>query len=254
MDILDAARITVPGATVRVLERCTSTNALLVAAAPLQPELLVAEEQTAGRGRHGRRWHSARGAALTLSLGRRMRRSIRELGGLPLAAGVAVARALRALGAREVALKWPNDLVARHAKLGGILIETRIRDGSVLAVIGVGLNWRATPGLAGRLRRRVAALEQLVPALPARNIVAERIGVELLESLAAFDAVGFAGVREQWEALHAYRDRRIRVRLDDGRILSGIPAGVTLDGALRLRSGTAEHTLRAGHVLSARPA
>src|SRR5688572_19193259 len=136
MDRLAATAIAIPGVEVRVVERCTSTNELALKGS--SPILIAAEEQTAGRGRRGRRWHSARGAGITFSLGRRIRRPTRELAVLSLVAGVAVARALHALGARSARLKWPNDLVLDGAKLGGILVETR----NGRAVIGIGLNCR----------------------------------------------------------------------------------------------------------------
>src|SRR5258706_10661436 len=97
MDRLDGAAIAIPGVEVRVLARCTSTNALLLEEKNSRCVLLAAEEQTAGRGRRGRRWHSAPGAGLTFSLARAVRRPLRELAGLSLVAGVAVARAAPAL-------------------------------------------------------------------------------------------------------------------------------------------------------------
>jgi BirA family biotin operon repressor/biotin-[acetyl-CoA-carboxylase] ligase len=143
MDKLDGAAVVLPGVEVRVVERCTSTNDLLLE--ENNTVLIAAEEQTEGRGRRGRRWHSAPGAGLTFSLGRRIRRPARELAALSLVAGVAAARALRALGVRQAALKWPNDLLVDGAKLGGILVEARTpggsRDGSY-AVIG----WASTAG------------------------------------------------------------------------------------------------------------
>ena len=82
MDRLAASKIHVPGLEVRVLERCTSTNAVLLAERPDHPVLLAAEEQIAGRGRRGRRWHSASGAGVTFTLLRRMRCTPRDLAGL----------------------------------------------------------------------------------------------------------------------------------------------------------------------------
>src|SRR5690242_12156819 len=122
MDRLDQKRISVPGLEVRVVDRCTSTNALLwdemrEAERSSRPVLLAAELQTAGRGRHGRRWRSALGAGATFSLRHRMACSQRALAGLSIAIGIASARALRSLGARGVSLKWPNDLMARKRKL-----------------------------------------------------------------------------------------------------------------------------------------
>ena len=121
MDRLAAAAIAVPGVEVRVVQRCTSTNDLALRA--VSPVLIAAEEQTAGRGRRGRRWHSAPRAGVTFSLGRRIQRPLRELAALSLVAGVAAARALRGLGV-EARLKWPNDLMVDGAKLGGILVVT----------------------------------------------------------------------------------------------------------------------------------
>ena len=89
MDKLDGAAIVLPGVEVRMVERCTSTNDLLLK--ENSTVLLAAEEQTAGRGRRGRRWHSAPEAGLTFSLGRRIRRPSRELAALSLVAGVAAA-------------------------------------------------------------------------------------------------------------------------------------------------------------------
>src|SRR5919204_3998270 len=159
MDRLEASAIALPGIEVRVLERCTSTNELALAAG--KPDmLLAAEQQPAGRGRRGRRWHAAPGTAVTFSLARLVRRPPRELPGLALVAGVGAARALRALGAARTALKWPNDLVIDGAKLGGILVETRTHEVGTLAVIGIGINCRRDEALERRLRRPVASLDQ----------------------------------------------------------------------------------------------
>src|SRR6187549_518517 len=141
MDKLDGAAVVLPGVEVRIVERCTSTNDLLLN--QTNTVLVAAEEQTEVRGRRGRRWYSAPGAGLTFSLGRRIRRPARELAALSLVAGVAAARALRALGVRQAALKWPNDLLVDGAKLGGILVEARTPSssrGGSYAVVGVGIN------------------------------------------------------------------------------------------------------------------
>src|SRR5512138_1554975 len=147
-----------PAYELRRVARCGSTNSVLLAEPDLpRPVLLIAGQQTAGRGRRGRRWHSEPGAGLTFSLAVALRRPLRELAALPLVAGVAVARALHALGVVKAALKWPNDIVVDGAKLGGILVETRSLNGGIKAVIGVGLNLRGAAALRARLRREVAA-------------------------------------------------------------------------------------------------
>jgi BirA family biotin operon repressor/biotin-[acetyl-CoA-carboxylase] ligase len=250
MDKLDAAAIALPGVELRVLERCASTNDLLLKERlEEKPVLLAAEEQTAGRGRRGRRWHSAPGAGITFSLGLRVRRPTRELAALSLVAGVAAARALHAVGIGAVRLKWPNDLVVDGAKLGGILVETR---GGSHAVIGIGLNHRRTPGLEARVRRKLAFIEELAPV--SRNRVIRAVGVALLDALARFDARGLDALRADWEAMHAHAGQRLRVRLADGRTLSGVAAGLGEDGSLRIRTKNGVRAVTSGRVVSARAA
>jgi BirA family biotin operon repressor/biotin-[acetyl-CoA-carboxylase] ligase len=187
VDRLDKARISVPGLEVRVVNRCKSTNALLLAEPAAQPVLLAAEEQSAGRGRHGRRWRSARGKGATFSILRRMSCTPRALVGLSVAVGAAAARALRALGARGVTLKWPNDLMARRRKLGGILIETRQSGPSVIVVVGIGINCHRQPRLEARLGRGVAALEELLRRPVGRNAVIGAVGRSVLAALAGWE-------------------------------------------------------------------
>jgi BirA family biotin operon repressor/biotin-[acetyl-CoA-carboxylase] ligase len=251
MDRLDAGTIRLPGTEVRVLGRCTSTNTILLARDIERPVLLAADEQTAGRGRRGRRWHSPAGTGVLFSLALPMRRQVRELGGLSIVAGLAAVRALRALGASEVALRWPNDLLVRGAKLGGILVETRARGAGSAAVVGIGVNHRTVQGLAARLRRGVAALDQLLRPLPPRNAVISAVGCELIAALHAFDATGFGPFLADWEALHAFAGQRLRVRLADGRVVAGLAEGLAADGALQLRTHRGLRTVRNGRVVSA---
>ena len=251
MEALDAAAIDVPGMHVRVLARCTSTNELLLAEG-CGDVLLAAEEQTAGRGRRGRRWRSAPGKGVTFSMAKLVRRPLRELGALSLAAGVGVARALRALGALEVALKWPNDLVVGGAKLGGILVQTRSQAPGVLAVIGIGINCRRDDALGERLRRPVAALEDYVSV--ERNRLIGTVAGSVLQALALFETRGLEPLREDWESMHAHAGARLRVRLADGRVITGIARGLSSDGALRLQTGSGLRALAGERVVSARPA
>jgi len=188
--------------------------------------MLVAEEQTEGRGRRGRRWTTQRGAALTFSLRWRFCGPAQALRGLSLATGVALARALHALGAGDVRLKWPNDLLVDGAKLGGILIETRPAGSGIAAIIGVGLNCHSVPGLAERLRRRLAALDELVQPMPRRNELVARLAAELARALPPLRVGGLAAFREEWESLHAFRGQRLRVSIDGGCVISGLADGL----------------------------
>jgi len=239
----------------QAVARCASTNAELLARPPrARPFLLAAAEQTAGRGRRGRRWYAEPGASIAFSLGCLLTRPLRELAPLTLVAGVATAEALRALGAEALRLKWPNDLVVHGAKLGGILVETRAAAGGVYAVIGIGLNWRRSATLAQRLRRRIAALEDCVAPLPSREAVIGAIARALVPAVEAFDARGFGTWRSRWLALAEGLGARLRLRLAGGGTASGRFAGLEPDGALRLATRAGERTYAVGNIVTARTA
>jgi len=221
---------------------------VLLAETPAAAVLLVAGEQTAGRGRRGRRWRSAPGAGLTFSLARRIRRPARELAALSLVAGVAAARALRTLGV-PAELKWPNDLLAAGAKLGGILVETRPAGRETLAVFGIGINLRGAGELTRQLRRRVASLDQFV--VPREGDIIAGVVNSLMGAIDAFEAGGFETARQAWESMHAHADQRVRVRLANGRSVSGIAAGLNEDGALSLRTRGGLRSIRSGTLRAA---
>ncbi len=253
-DRLRVEAISVAGLPARVVARCGSTNAELLAHEGPGPLLLAAEAQSAGRGRRGRRWRSAPGAGATFSILRRMRGAPASLSGLSLAVGVATARALRALGAAGVQVKWPNDLVIAGAKLGGILIETRAGGGATVAVVGIGINCRADPALARRLRRRVAALETFVAPAPSRNQVIAQVAREVLAALETFERAGLAPFVAEWTALHAHEGERLRVRLADGRMLSGLARGIAASGALRIATARGLREVASGRIVQGRGA
>ena len=232
---------------VDVVAQCTSTNAALLARADASPSgsVLVAERQTAGRGRMGRVWIAEPGASLTFSLLWRLPRGVVPHG-LSLAVGVAVAEALRADNAAGVALKWPNDILLDGRKLGGILIELA----SSVAVIGIGLNIRLPAELPAEVRAAAAALERDVD----RNQLLACLLASLLAVLDEFGSGGFAAVRERWSALNAYDGAAVRVLSEHAPPLEGRCAGVDADGALLLQMpGGAVRRVIAGDV-SLRPA
>jgi BirA family biotin operon repressor/biotin-[acetyl-CoA-carboxylase] ligase len=260
LDDLDAAAIknglAAQGENIQVeaVARCASTNSeLLSRAAVPMPVLLLADEQTAGRGRRGRRWHAAPGAALMFSLRWEFAADAARLGGLSLAVGVAIGRTLREMGADGIRLKWPNDLLASvgkdKAKLGGILIETRSARERVAAVIGVGLNVRRTEGLSTRLKRSVASLDECIGALPARNDIAVRIVAALLRTLREFGGAGFQPFKADWEAMHANQGESMRIRMAGGKVLAGIADGVAVDGGLLLRTRNGVQCIHSGTVV-----
>lgn len=220
----------------------TSTLLLERAAAGAPAGAVVAAEwQAAGRGRFGRAWHAGVGGALAFSLLWRFAQGAGALSGLSLAVGVALARALEAAGARGVALKWPNDVLWRDAKLAGILTELQGDAlGPTAAVIGVGLNVRLSEATRGRIGQAAADMETACGAAPDRNQLLARLLAELHGVLEAFAVRGFAPLRAEWQRYHAHQGRQVTLWLPGGAAERGRARGVGEDGAfvLETRAGT----------------
>ena len=219
---------------VEVVRETGSTNADLMArAAHLErPTLLIAEHQSAGRGRAGRSWLSNAGDSLTFSLAWKFAGPPQQLLGLPLAVGVALAEALVALNV-PVRLKWPNDLLKDGSKLGGILIETvRAEDKGTWAVIGVGLNLLMPDQLEERIGARAASAPWL--AQMERNALMAALLAALAAAMAQFATTGFKDFRARWDALHAWRGQPVVV-IDAGAVAQrGVALGVDDIGRLLL--------------------
>lgn len=223
-----------------IVNSLDSTNsALLARAAEGAPGglVLAAEQQLAGRGRRGRAWRSQLGHALTFSLLWRFSCGVRELAGLSLAVGIALARALRAAGAAGARLKWPNDILLPEGKLAGILIEMQ---GDMLgpsaAVIGIGVNVRADAAVSAAVDQPVADLEGAAGMVVDRNALLAALLRELHGVISNFATQGFTPLRGEWQALHAFQDRPVSLQLPDGSELRGLARGVADDGALLLDS------------------
>jgi len=245
--IWEAVAPQLPGFTVEVLPEIDSTNSELMRrarAGASEPVLLVAEQQTAGRGRLGRGWVSQAGESLTFSLGLSLAPA--DWAGLSLAVGVALAESLHP----KVQLKWPNDLWIADRKLGGILIETAsFADAAAgarrYAVVGVGLNILPRP--AQGLSTPPAALAELLPQLQAGDALL-RLAQPLVAALQAFESFGFAPFQARFQALDALRDRA--VTLSDGTV--GTAHGVTEAGALLVHTAAGMQTVTSSEV-SVRP-
>jgi BirA family biotin operon repressor/biotin-[acetyl-CoA-carboxylase] ligase len=215
--------------------------------------VIAAEWQTHGRGRFGRAWHGAPGAALTFSLLWRFQRGAAFLAGLSLAAGVAVARCLGTLGAQDVGLKWPNDIVWRGRKLAGILIEMQ---GDMLGpstvVIGIGINCRLPPALRRRIGQPAADLEAACGAVQDRNQVLAVLLLELMRVIDGYAAHGFAPLRDEWQRRHVLQERTVRFALPDGSSVSGVARGVADDGGLLLATRDGERCFHSGEITTSR--
>lgn len=237
---------------VDALDTCDSTNSELLrradAGAPAGT-VVVADRQSAGRGRRGRSWLSAPESSLTFSVLWRFSGPATRLAGLSLAVGVALARALSGLGARGVRLKWPNDVLLERgdefSKLAGILVELASDRRGTQAVIGIGLNLAPPPGDTGQ---PAAGLAQAIDTQPERHEVLAAILRELVAVFDVFAVDGFPAVKMAWQDFNAWQGLAVTVAGDGQATLSGRCLGVDDDGSLQLDTGSRIESVLSGDV------
>ena len=233
----------------------TSTRLLEMAAAGAPSgTCLAAEWQSAGRGRRGRSWVASVGGSLVFSLLWRFDRGAGHLGGLSLAVGVSVARALAACGVDRVQVKWPNDVVADFRKLAGLLVETSGEmQGPSVAVIGVGVNYRLAERVVDRIDQPVTDVAHCSPVVPSRTVLLTRLLFELSSTLEEFERTGFPSVRDSWRSLHAYQGRRVRVVPPREAPFEAQVVDVAPDGALLVTTDDGRTQALSSAEISLRP-
>ena len=232
-----------PGFSVEVLPEVDSTNTELMRrarAGRMEPTLLVAERQTAGRGRLGRHWlGDGNGTSLTFSLGLAL--TPNDWSGLSLAVGLSIVESLHP----DLRLKWPNDVWWDDRKMAGILIETANVGGARFAVIGVGIN--LTLPIGQDLRQPAAALTELVSDVNA-GAALSAVVLPLVHEVIAFERQGFEPMRNAYQARDVLRDRE--VQCSDTTV--GVARGVDTTGALLVHTAAGLQKITSAEV-SVRP-
>lgn len=212
-----------------------STNHYLLHAenAAIQaPWVVLAEHQTAGRGRRGRQWQSPLAGNIYASMLWRLNQLSASFAGLSLVVGVVISRLLMRLGIEQIGLKWPNDVLCQGKKLCGILIEMRGEThGPYDVVIGVGVNFSMPANVASAIEQPWIALEQVISPLPARNALAAHLLDDLFEALTEFEAHGLQAFLADWRRLDQYRDQAVVLQIGEQRV-QGVERGVDEHGAL----------------------
>lgn len=253
MCLLDAAQITAAlaaGMEVEVHDALTSTNdrALVLARSnPVQPTAILAEQQSAGRGRLGRRWESPLGHNLYVTLVWPFAAGV-PLQGLSLVVGLVLAEALTALGLNGVGIKWPNDIHVQRRKLGGILVELAgDLEACPIAVIGVGVNGWLGQALSARIDQPVTDWLAETGQVLDRNRLAGLLLAGLQRALPLFARAGFTAFRERWQAYDLCAHQALW--LVQGNKRTAVTAlGVADDGSLRVLAGATEQRVYGGEV------
>lgn len=235
-----------------------STNTYLMSQpspAPGRFRVAIADHQTSGRGRHARRWLSPPGSGLYLSLSYTFGALPENLPGLTLALGVGVIDALTRLDIEGASLKWPNDIVALDGKLGGILTEVQSGAGDgVTVVTGIGMNMYMSEqidlGAESDWAHRAVDLNTIVSEPPSRGLLAGTIIESLYATLVRFEALGFGNFASDWEQYDWLRGREITVDMPN-RQVTGIAAGVDVDGALLVDGKAGQVRIISGSIVMA---
>ncbi|RMQ09771.1 Bifunctional biotin-- synthetase/biotin operon repressor [Pseudomonas viridiflava] len=235
--------------SVRTYDTIDSTNAeatrLIAQGAPM-PLLVVAEQQTSGRGRRGRKWVSPFAENLYYSLVLRIDGGMRQLEGLSLLVGLAVMKVLRDIGVQGAGLKWPNDVLVGRQKIAGILLELVGDPADVCHVIigiGVNVNMRSS----SEVDQLWTSIRLETGSLADRNRIAALISSQLESLLAVHRKEGFVAFQDEWERGHLWQGATVRL-LSGAEAVEGVVLGVDSLGALRLEVNGVEKSFSGGEL------
>lgn len=252
LSLLDAEQLTanLPANQPQVFEQLDSTNAWLMTHQQqlAHGQVVLAEYQSAGRGRRGRQWQTPYAGQLCLSILWRLQDGIEATMGLSLAVGLAIVESLESLGYSGLGLKWPNDIYMNGAKLAGVLIELQGQsDSEVSLVMGMGLNVRVAQQQASLIDQAYAQLEN-----DGITLNRTELAIALIQSLTTmfeqFKQQGFAVLQTRWNHYDVFNQQKVSLRFSQDKQISGLAKGVDAQGQLLLEIDGVEHSFMAGEV------
>jgi len=250
---LNDMRAALPAHDLTYFEYVDSTNTRLMAtgeASSVDGLVYLADFQFGGKGRRGRQWMSPFGRNLAISMGFATRKSLNQLGGMSLVVGLAVASVLENLGIRELALKWPNDVLLNGHKLGGVLIELIQRPQRTEFVVGFGINVALTAEEVRRIGQPVSDLRG-VGVTTSRSALAVACIQSVSSYINLFENQGFAPFVSAFNDIHLYQGKTCTLIQGTQHIVGRVD-GIGLDGELILHTQQGEQRFHGGEV-SLRP-
>ncbi len=255
VDLLDKVNIQTQysdNLDINIFTQLDSTNSYLLRQKKPENQVCLAEIQTAGRGRRGRNWISPFAQNLYLSIAWKFDGGLAAMEGLSLAIGVGIVRALGLHGVNGLNLKWPNDLLYKGKKLGGVLIEISGDPlGDCLCVVGIGINVSMDKEASGSIGQPWINLneiltEQTIPLI-SRNQLASSLLDQLILILSTYQRDGFELYRNEWLMAAAYLNQEVNV-LAGKEIQTGILRGIDGLGALQVSIGGVEQSFHGGEI------
>ena len=210
------------------------------------PFVILAEQQSAGRGRRGRKWISPFAENIYYSLVLRIDGGMRQLEGLSLIVGLAVLSSLREFGSCDAGLKWPNDVLVGNKKIAGILLELVGDPADVChVVIGIGINVNMM--VASDVDQSWTSVRLEAGQAINRNELIVALGRNLQGYLIRHEAEGFAAIQAEWESNHLWQGREVTL-IAGTHTVDGVVAGVDQQGALRLNVAGQEKVFSGGEL------
>ncbi|QTT86581.1 bifunctional biotin--[acetyl-CoA-carboxylase] ligase/biotin operon repressor BirA [Pseudomonas chlororaphis] len=235
--------------TVLAFDSVDSTNAealRVVERGVPAPFLVLAERQTAGRGRRGRKWASPFAENVYYSLVLRIDGGMRQLEGLSLVVGLAVMQTLREFGIADAGLKWPNDVLVGRKKIAGILLELVGDPADVChVVLGVGINVNMQK--TDEVDQQWTSVRLESGKQVDRNQLVARLSMMLKAYLECHQAQGFSSIQEEWEQNHLWQGNAVSLIAGVNKI-DGVVMGIDQQGALRLKVDGVEKVYSGGEL------
>lgn len=225
------------GEPVRIsyLQSCQSTNVECMRMAQ-HGSVVIAEKQTAGRGRRGRLWISPDSENIYCSIGLDKSMPAEFLGMISLQVGLSITQVLNAGGYTGVSLKWPNDILLQGKKLGGVLIETRVKAvDEFYLVIGFGLNINLPPLHQQHIDRPVISLHQVFPQPISRQQLLPQLVSHIYTSVSALDRNAMPALIEEFTHLDCFMGRQVEV-LNGEHKITGIYSGLEENGQIKIKT------------------
>jgi BirA family biotin operon repressor/biotin-[acetyl-CoA-carboxylase] ligase len=211
-------------------------------------QVIVAEAQSAGRGRRGNDWYSPFGSNLYFSMYWQLEQGIQAAMGLSLVVGIAIARLLDRLYQCQINLKWPNDLYAEHKKLGGILVElTGQTHAQCDVVIGVGLNIQMPADSNAKISQAFTDLASVSGQSIERNQLVSQLQFELIQTLQSFENKGFVAFADEFNRRDEFAGQRVQLSGGNAPTI-GICQGVDQYGGLVVRQADGLKSFYSGEL------
>ncbi|MBU0480164.1 MAG: biotin--[acetyl-CoA-carboxylase] ligase [Proteobacteria bacterium] len=226
---------------VTMLDETTSTNTLALEAARRGAEtnsIILAETQSMGRGRLGRKWLSPPGTGLYFSMILRPELDPADLAKITLAAGLAVCRGVSTVTGLKPVIKWPNDLLIGGKKFAGILTETEAMAGEnkPVVILGIGMNINTKPTqFPNDLQEKATSLSIFSGREICRGSLLKEVAEEIIQVVSRLEKEGFSGILAEWNLHDGTRNRELVWVSRNGTTVRGVSLGPDQDGLLRVR-------------------